>query len=358
LVRGVGGSTDAGARSRPVGPSDKPEAQPRIALGVVVAPGLAHDVTEGIADNLLADLRERYGSVDWRTQLVVDRLVVPPAVTTELFDAARSKLLESDWDLGVVVTDLPLRLGGRTLSRHVSPTHGIGVVSLPALGPLQLRARLRRALLDLVGDLVGGEELQDGRRGFLGQLRLLLGMVRANRPWRFAARLYRALAAALAVGAYGILSSDIWRLSDAIGWWRLAIMCAASIVATIVAIIVVHRLWERAPDPRVRDQVVLFNVATTASVVIGIVSLYGALFVLVLGGAELVVSSDVFAKAVGHDLHFVDYVSLAWFVASFATVAGGLGAGLESDDAIREAAYSYTPDADEMLASSQSESSI
>jgi putative flippase GtrA len=179
-------------------------------------------------------------------------------------------------------------------------------------------------------------------------------MVRANRPWRFAARLYRALAAALAVGAYGVLSSDIWRLSDAMGWWRLTAMCAASVVATIVAIIVVHRLWEHAPDPRVRDQVVLFNIATTVSVVIGIASLYAALFVLVLAGAELVVSPEVLANAIGHKVQLVDYLSVAWFVASFSTVAGGLGAGLESDEAIREAAYSYTPDADEMLAQSQS----
>jgi hypothetical protein len=87
LVRGVGGTTDAGARHRPVTPSNKPEPQPRIAFGVVVAPGLARDVTEGIADNLLADLRERYGSVDWQAELMVDRLVVPPALTTELFVA-------------------------------------------------------------------------------------------------------------------------------------------------------------------------------------------------------------------------------------------------------------------------------
>jgi hypothetical protein len=35
-----------------------------------------------------------------------------------------------------------------------------------------------------------------------------------------------------------------------------------------------------------------------------------------------------------------DLFVLAWFVASAATVGGGLGSGLESDDAIRAAAYS------------------
>ena len=375
MVRGVGGGTEAGAHSSPVTQSDNSEAQPRIDLGVVVAPGLARDVTEGIAENLLADLREEYGSVDWSTDLSVDRLVIPPAPTTELFAAARRKLLEGDWDLSVVVTDLPLRLGGHTVPRHASPTHGIGIVSLPALGPLHLRSRLRKALVELVGDLVGDTDEHNVLRELamevrssahpafvsavlLSHVRLLLGMVRANRPWRFAARLYRALAAALAVGAYGVLSSDIWRLSDAMSSWRLVIMCAGSILATIVAIIVVHGLWERAPDARVRDQVVLFNFATTASVVIGIVSLYAALFALILAGAALVVSSHVFALAVGHRVGLSDYALLAWFVASFATVAGGLGAGLESDEAIREAAYSYTPDARDMLAASPSDSSM
>jgi hypothetical protein len=41
---GGGASTDTGARSNPVTPSDYPKSQPRIALGVVVAPGLARDV--------------------------------------------------------------------------------------------------------------------------------------------------------------------------------------------------------------------------------------------------------------------------------------------------------------------------
>ena len=93
------------------------EERPCAVLGVIVAPGLAHDVTSRIASELLDDVRERYDSVDWRTELQVDRLVVPPAPLTELLDAGRRKLLEGDWDLGVIVTDLPLKVGGRPVSR-------------------------------------------------------------------------------------------------------------------------------------------------------------------------------------------------------------------------------------------------
>ena len=119
----------------------------------------------------------------------------------------------------------------------------------------------------------------------------------------------------------------------------MTVTSLAALAVTVVGIIAVHGLWERAPDSRVRDQVVLFNFATTTSVAIGIVSLYVALFALILGGAELVVTPHVFAGAIGHDAGLADYARLAWFVASLATVGGALGAGLENE-AIREAAYS------------------
>jgi hypothetical protein len=313
----------------------------------------------------------------------VDRLVAPPAQTTEIIDAARRKLLDANWDLGVVVTDLPLRVGRRPVSRQVSPTHGIAVVSLPALGALHLAPRLRQTLLGLVGELVGdggGHWSGDGAlarlrrrwgRGVLQELatdtsdrpgalrflfvaevlashlRLLLGMVRANRPWRLAARLYRALLAAVVAGAYGLVTSDIWRISATAGSTRLAVASIASISLTSGAVIVAHGLWERAPDRNLRDQVILFNVATAATILIGIATLYAALFLMIFAVAELLLSAQALGSGLGHAVGAGDYVTLAWFTASLATVGGALGAGLESDDAVREAAYASSTDSDE-----------
>jgi hypothetical protein len=66
------------------------EAQACVVLGVIVAPGLARDITAKIAAELGDDLRALDTGVDWRTELPVDRLVAPPVQTTEI-DAARRK---------------------------------------------------------------------------------------------------------------------------------------------------------------------------------------------------------------------------------------------------------------------------
>jgi hypothetical protein len=140
------------------------------------------------------------------------------------------------------------------------------------------------------------------------------------------------------------VTSDIWRLADAFGWPRLTAVAVGSVVAIAVTLIVGAHLWERAPDRRVRKQVALFNLATTATVVIGVLALYAALFALALAGALLLVPAALLADGLTHAVHLSDYAELAWVTSSLATVGGALGAGLETDEAVRDAAYTHQPD--------------
>ena len=84
---------------------------------------------------------------------------------------------------------------------------------------------------------------------------------------------------------------------------------------------------------------------TVATVTIGILTLCGALFLVILFAAELVITPCTLASQTRHHAGFESSVPLAWFVASLATIGGALGGALESDETVREAAYSASPPA-------------
>ena len=311
--------------------------------------------------------------------LEIDGLVVPPASTTELIDAAHERLLGQDWEMALSLTDLPLRVGRRTVVAHASPTHRVAVISLPGLGPARLRpkaletaigmirvltgeaadaesgdgegsarsTRMRRRLVDLAD--LADEDPTRGPTGLAalargGRLRLLIGMVRANRPWRLAVRLYRALVAALAVAAFALVTPDLWRISASLGAVRLAAIGILAIAFTVLSLIAAHGLWERRGASKAEDQVLLFNAATAATVLLGVLSLYLALFLFSLGGAGLLITPDLLSKELSSDVSLADYLRLAWLATSLAMIGGALGAGLETNEAVREAAYAYRPE--------------
>jgi hypothetical protein len=268
----------------------------------------------------------------------------------------------------VALTDVPLEVSRRPVVGTASPVHGVALISLPALGAVGRHRRALQTAVGLVRNLLGtgdadidaddrealGRRLRqlasddDDAEGMAftarvvsGNVRLLAGMIRANRPWRLAVRLSRALTAAVAAGVFALITSDVWRLADSFGWLRLTTVALGSVVAVVVTLIVGAQMWERPRGRRVRKQVVLFNVATAATVVIGVLSLYAVLFALALAGGLLLVVRPLFAEGLGHPAHLSDYLELAWLTCSLATVGGALGAGLESDDDVREAAYTH-----------------
>lgn len=365
-------------------------APPALVVGLVASPGAAADLARNVLPDLRTRLGERLPAGDWTIRLATDRLVEWPADVSQLVDAARHRLLDGGWHLAVCLTDLPLQTARRPVVAHASAAHGVAVLCLPALGPVGLVRRATEAIVRLVAALVGaGGQATTGAAGaspaavgraargtdrrvrelggryehdghgvrlvagvVAGNLRLLLGMLRANRPWRLAMRLSRALVTALAAAVFALVTSDLWRLSDALGPARLALLTAGAMLAVVLTIIIGAGLWEHTPPrsgpastvPTGRDQVILFNVVTVTTVVIGVATLYLALFVLTVIGSVLLVPTGLLASVLGHRAGIADAVRLAWLASSVATVGGALGAGLESDEAVREAAYGYQPD--------------
>ena len=177
--------------------------------------------------------------------------------------------------------------------------------------------------------------------GVRGQVRLLAGMVRANRPWHLITGLSGSLAAALAAGAFAVVTSDIWQLADSLGPVRLSVATVCSIGAMVAWLIVDHELWERPGGRVARDRAQLFNTATVLTVALGVGCLYVALLVATLAAEWLLITGELLRQTLRHPVGWPDYVTIAWLASSIATVGGALGSGLESDKAVRAAAYGY-----------------
>jgi hypothetical protein len=332
---------------------------------------LTESLVPEIADRLSAELP----GVRWNVEFVSDRLAEPPTDLSDLISAGRRMLLDRGWHLAVCITDLPLQTARRPVIAHVSATHSVGVLSMPALGPVAVRRRAAETTVRLVRHMLGdrapaseaarrpmrprtarrllelGTRAEPGEsdlglaaRVVTGNIRLLLGMLRANRPWRLALRLVRVLAVAFAAGVLALVTSDIWRLADHLGTLRLTVICLGSVAAITVTIMIATALWERSPHPAAREQVILFNIVTATTVSIGVSALYLALFAAMLAAALLLVPGDLLSAQLGHPAGVDDQIKLAWLSASIATLGGALGAAVESRESVREAAYTYQPD--------------
>ncbi len=314
-----------------------------IQVGLVADPGKPTEVARANHDLDPPGDQRRH---DWDVEV----LSAPFTRGGEDPDTALSRLgdlaHEHGWDLAIGLTELPLRGDdGRYLVVQTDPQQRTAVLSLPALGTLRLHRRSRQELRDLVSGLADGAAETEGRLRLpprSGRWRLLLGMVIANRPWLLVPGLKSALVAALTTGAIATSNATVWLLAGSWSWWRLAVATIASIALVVGWLVIEGELWDR-PDndsPQARERSRLYNTSTLVTLTVGVIICYIALYVLNLVWAMFVLDPAVMGGYLNASLGYRDLFVLAWFVASAATVGGGLGTGLESDEAIRAAAYS------------------
>src|SRR5215207_974334 len=313
-----------------------------VTLGLIPAPEMPEEIAAELSTELPELLSQGVDEgVSWEVSVICDPLTGSEADAVRVIDAGRERMLEEGWDLAICLTDMPLRKDGRPVVAAVSTARKVAVISLPPLGVTLLHRRAREGIVQLVNELYegshelgrDGEDQQHdeevgadagtgearrpgpgshqlvGRRltelvapikrvtptddddvvdvrfvspTVRGHLRLLAGMVLANRPWRLFTTMKGALAAAFATAAYALVMPTIWQMADSLGWVRLSGLMVLSIVAMVVWIIVGHNLWERPAQQDAQDQAALYNAATALTLSVAVLFSYGVLFVLVL----------------------------------------------------------------------------
>lgn len=342
----------------PSGTDEAGGATQRIVVGILADPDLpasaAWRAVPWLRDNLSSEVAGH--DVEWDVAVTVDPFESVGPTDSDLLGKARHRVHTTSWDLAVGLTDVPVPDGHESVLTG-GEGDAVAVVSMPALGGPGMQRRCAHLLRDLIHSLA--HPLVRGRnpdtptgepepsvprvatRPF-GRLRVLLGMVQANRPWALTTGLMRSLAGGLAGSAFGVLYSNIWTLADSMTAWRLAVCVVGAVGVHAGWLLTGHRLLERRGHPN-RDArlVTLRNMSTVLTVLGGVTVYTAALFVLALAALLVAVSPAYLVVQLTHPVGPVDYLSIALLATAVGTVAGAIGSGLEDERAVRSAAYGH-----------------
>ncbi|MQA05432.1 MAG: hypothetical protein GEV07_22815 [Streptosporangiales bacterium] len=171
-------------------------------VGLLADPDLAPaEAGRYLASALPERLAAAFGDMQQPDVTVAyERLPAGTDSQATMLDHAASRRRQWGADVVACITDLPLVDGGRPVAADIDADRGVALISLPAIGGVRLR--------------------------------LLFGMVRANRPWRLATGLSSALIAAFAISAFFLINSSERMLATSLSPLRLAVLTAVSAVST------------------------------------------------------------------------------------------------------------------------------
>ncbi|MBN9654798.1 hypothetical protein J0K78_11025 [Halobacillus sp. GSS1] len=367
-------------------------------VGLITAPGYPKELGEALV-NELPDLLRYYveDNYNWKVEYTVDALTGVTEKSEDVLEATLDRSEKEKWDFGICLTDLPLFKGKFPIVAEACEEGRVALISLPGLGSTPMIKRVRESILQLVNEIYYGssdkereqaeeriqskdneqhEELRNksstrliGKRGFewlspiqretpregetninvrftvksriSGALRLLTGMVRANRPWAMFPAFMKVIVFAFTTGAYALVFPTLWNLSNNYGIWRMFMLSIVSIIAMVGWIILAHRLWEKPNDERASYLRKLYNAATVLTLFVS-VSLYYLLLFFIFSLAVLaIIPMGMLKSQLTGDVGFINYFYIAWTATSVSTIIGALGSALEKEEVVLSSTYGY-----------------
>ncbi|MYL34738.1 5,10-methylene-tetrahydrofolate dehydrogenase [Pontibacillus yanchengensis] len=363
-----------------------------VKIGLIPAPELPTEIAEKLL-NTLPDQFNHFidSSVSFEIALNIDPMTGAAENVEEILYKASDLKEKKGWDYAICLTDLPIFTEGYVVAADVSVKHGVGQISIPAFGSMPIKRRLKKAIVQLFGELyfqssTSGESTSGMAQGAIrpnrnqtafrllkkqfpispvrriehkgdseidirfivvprinGRSRILIGMAHANRPWGIMPSFKKVIALAFATGAFGLIFPTLWQLSNLFTNFRLITLTVIAITGMVVWIVLAHNLWEKPAyrnKPKIRK---LYNNATLITLVAAVMMYYVMLFTLFFVAVVIFIPPGFFKEMafLNEPAGVLDYLRLSWLSTSISTIAGAIGAGLENEELVRNITYGY-----------------
>ena len=123
-------------------------------IGLVPSPGVAHKLVDNAIPKIQRHLHERISDVDkWHFESKVDLLIGSLEDVHESIDKVAELKEEYDWDFVICITDLPSISGNKVVISDFNSEKQVSMLSLPALGWINLERKLVKSMTTLVEQL-------------------------------------------------------------------------------------------------------------------------------------------------------------------------------------------------------------
>ncbi|GGD20846.1 hypothetical protein [Pontibacillus salipaludis] len=346
-----------------------------IAVGLVPAPELPEKMAKRLAEilpELLVDQID--ASLEWEIDVIIDPLTGAAETADEIIEETEIRKQKNKWDYAICLTDLPIYENGNIVLADINKSRGVSQISLPAFGSVPMKKRLQEVVLETISELhyyhyntsqehqrkkklpklfspirkIVPEDEEDSLRYIVipkinGRLRVLMGMVYANRPWTIFPSFKSVVAVAFATGTYGLIFPTLWQLSAAFQSIRFIGLMLTALSSMIIWIILAHNLWEKPSHRSKYNLRRVYNLVTVITLSLAVLLYYTMLLILFFLAVRVFVPAELFAAEAGLEgkAGMIDYIKLSWLATSVATLAGAIGAGLENDELVRNITYGY-----------------
>ena len=367
-------------------------------LGLITAPDYAKEITEKLKDEL-PELLNYYihENIEWHIDYYTDSLTGGTNRSDKALEWAHDKKKDKAWDYAIVLTDLPLFHEQKPVVAGGSSDEDVAFISLPGFGLAPMYKRVRESILQLMNEIYYGssdaereeaeqkirskEDRHDdlknknarrliGKRPFeilspldretpegrdtdtdvrftvksrlSGYIRIISGMVNANRPWELFRAFLKILIIAFTTGSYALVFPTLWQMSTNYSIGRAAVMTIVSILALVTWVIISNKLWERKMDEDKGFIRRLYNATTFFTMLLTVCMYYIVLFIMFTTiTLFLIPPAQVASNISASSAHLTDYLFTTWIGTSISIIIGALGTGLDNEDVVLNSAYGY-----------------